>query len=223
MSFYFFKFGVIFIIFQSGIINHVGSTVVGERHLVNLRTQEGEIRRDEGTGTPVFFDAPLRASKDVSCSSLYNADSDFQNAGQISVEIDNEAASQAFGVFPTVLSPGDPFTLILRDSSLIPVMEDDNIFQVPVSVLFPILFSTFEFQIKVKYLNDPSDEGEKFSLLVRILDPEHEIPRVQKTEYTFRLTQRLTEGIVGKIEIENLNKTDLTKFKYELFGGFTDL
>ena len=75
----------------------------------------------------------------------------------------------------------------------------------------------------MKHLNDPSDEGEKFSLFVRILDPELEIPRTQKTEYVFRLTQRLTEGIVGKIEIQNMDKTDLTRFKYELFGGFTDL
>lgn len=134
----------------------------------------------------------------------------FQNTGQISINISDKAADEAFGVFPTVLSPGEGFTLILRDSTLIPVMDKDN---------------TFEIQLNAKYLDSGDDkmEAEKHTIFVKLLKPHVEIPRLWKAEQTFKLNQRLTEGIVGKIGVKNLGKTDLNKFNYQLFGGFTDL
>uniref|UniRef100_A0A914YW46 MSP domain-containing protein n=1 Tax=Panagrolaimus superbus TaxID=310955 RepID=A0A914YW46_9BILA len=123
------------------------------------------------------------------------------------ISVANEIASDTFGVFPTVLSPGDPFTLILRASDSIPVMEKDNIFEVPFSV---------------SQLNSPN-ETQKFSLFVKILPSEAELPRIWKSEQNFKLSQRLTNGIVGKIGIKNLDKTDLELFNYKLFGGFSEL
>lgn len=53
------------------------------------------------------------------------------------IAVETDAAADTFGVFPTVLGPSEPFTLILRDADGIPVMENDNIFEVPVSEFIP--------------------------------------------------------------------------------------
>uniref|UniRef100_A0AC35GU53 Cadherin domain-containing protein n=1 Tax=Panagrolaimus sp. PS1159 TaxID=55785 RepID=A0AC35GU53_9BILA len=168
-------------------------SVISGSSLVEIKFNEGEIKRNAEPGSQVFFDAPLRANR--------------QNPSQVMISVANEIASDTFGVFPTVLSPGDPFTLILRDSESIPVMEKDNIFEVPFTVA---------------QLNSPN-ETEKFSLFVKLLPSESELPRIWKNEQNFKLSQRLTNGIVGKIGIKNLEKTDLNLFDYVLFGGFSEL
>uniref|UniRef100_A0AC34QNI5 Cadherin domain-containing protein n=1 Tax=Panagrolaimus sp. JU765 TaxID=591449 RepID=A0AC34QNI5_9BILA len=181
--------------------------VVGQ-NLVNVRFPQGELEGDAPNGSQVYFDAPLRA--------------DPKNAGQITVEIVDEAAKQAFGVFPTVLSSGDAFALILRDGSLIPLMDDVNVFEVSVGCFSNHSFY-LPFQLKSSYLDSDLFDSQTFSLFVKILKPNLEIPRFLKAEQSFKLSQRLTEGIVGKIDIKNLDKTDLDKFNYEIYGGFSEL
>ena len=70
----------------------------------------------------------------------------FQNPSQVMIAVETDAAADTFGVFPTVLGPSEPFTLILRDADGIPVMENDNIFEVPVSEFTPFfIFDNFSF------------------------------------------------------------------------------
>uniref|UniRef100_A0A7E4VYN8 Cadherin domain-containing protein n=1 Tax=Panagrellus redivivus TaxID=6233 RepID=A0A7E4VYN8_PANRE len=166
----------------------------GYAKLLEVRTITGEISRDAAPGTQVVFDSPLRARK--------------QNPSQITISIVNDRAADAFGVFPTVLSPGDPFAVILRNVDLIPVMDSNNTFSVP---------------IEAKFFPDEDGEHEKLSLNVELLPGVPEVPRLLRSEQNFKLSQRLTSGIVGKVGIKNLAKTDLDKFKYELFGGFNEL
>ncbi|KAE9550804.1 hypothetical protein FO519_005976 [Halicephalobus sp. NKZ332] len=151
---FFWIFGFIFIS-QNIIFADPGDTV-GTK-LVRLKVREGEINRDADPGTQVFFDAPLRADRN--------------NLDQVTVEIDNEAASQAFGVFPTVLSPGDPFSLVLRDSSLIPLMEGENIFEIPkLPEIFDIDSLSGFLKVKNPSLITVENLGENFEITVEVSD-----------------------------------------------------